>query len=438
MVSISSDPRFKLARTLVSSASSSSGSVGSTTNNNEDDDEDSSPIATAIDIFASLLNECENNTTNAGGDGDGDGKTSCNTALCQYEYANALFRASVLETPFDETEESGGVVEGGGGGDGDKKPAAAVVKSGEAMSQREVMAAAALKRSADAAATSSGDVVGEEEEDSYSSSNKRSKLNEKDGAAEKTAAAAAAGLKTEEDGKNGEEIVQRSDESNQEDAEEEDDDLSLALEMMETSVGILLNYHYHDDDDDDANNGNDTKQKWLLDQLPRILICIGDLHSHRGEYGRAVDAYCRALAYRDKAWNAVKQRASMQVESGDMKSSKEALLTLEALQCQRKMVEINALIVEALLACPSGQDVVCPDEDDESKLNVLVPSKERISYAQSYFQEARLGNDDVLLRIGTMKKKRLGGDLKEEKVDVAYMLQMVVGVGRALSDVLET
>ena len=338
----------------------------------------------------------------------------------------------MLETPFDETEESGGVVEGGG--DGDKKPAA-VVKSGEAMSQREVMAAAALKRSADAAATSSGDVVGEKE-DSYSSSNKRSKLNEKDGSA---AAEAAAGLKTEEDGKNGEEIVQRSDESNQEDAEEEDDDLSLALEMMETSVGILLNYHYHDDDDDDdANNGNDTKQKWILEQLPRILICIGDLHSHRGEYGRAVDAYCRALSYRDKAWNAVKQRASTHVTNGDKKSSKEALLTLEALQCQRKMVEINALIVEALLACPSGEDVVCPDEDDESKLNVLVPSKERISYAQSYFQEARLGNDDVLLRIGTMKKKRLGGDLKEEKVDVAYMLQMVVGVGRALSDVLET
>ena len=93
IISIATDPRFKLARSLLV------GQCFNDTSNKEDGDDDvttlkssssSSPQEEAITIFAALLEECIKI----------NGETGYNTALCQFEYGNALFRAVVRRRPI--------------------------------------------------------------------------------------------------------------------------------------------------------------------------------------------------------------------------------------------------------------------------------------------------------------------------------------------------
>ena len=61
----------------------------------------------------------------------------------------------------------------------------------------------------------------------------------------------------------------------------------------------------------------------------------------------------------------------------------------------------------------------------------LVLAKERISFAQSYYEVAREGLEDILVRIGRMSAAKI--DLGNEKEDVGYLVMMVVGVGNSLT-----
>ena len=78
-ITIANDPRFQLARALISSGSS----------------DDNGGAEAAIDIFAALLEECRTSL----------GETSLDAALCQYEYGNALFRAVVRKNPLDDGDD---------------------------------------------------------------------------------------------------------------------------------------------------------------------------------------------------------------------------------------------------------------------------------------------------------------------------------------------
>ena len=269
-----------------------------------------------------------------------------------------------------------------------------------------------------------------------------------------------------------------------------------------TSFAIFA-FHAADDDDDAAardyetapSKSDETKeemqqrqqQQYATNQLPRILVCIGDVYSFRQKHGNAVDAYCRALPYRERELNRTKKRTHA---SG-----------VEGLRCRRRHIENNVLIAEAFLACGRGEDVVCYYNDDESDNDegesdeedeasaaatpsaeaaaaagtakatgtttaqtstVLVPAKERLNYARSYYENAREGLDDLLFRVGRLSaeaanaagaaaandnnaaanddennkndNKQTAELLEKEKKDVSYLVLMVVGVGNALAE----
>lgn len=417
MATISTDPRFKLARTLLNSTTTTTTGGDNSENNNNND------IEEAIQIFATLLSESiENNT--------GNNEHSLNTGLCYYEYGNALFRGVVRRGSAPLTEE------GDGGDDMDKKPAAKssnnanqalATTSNNNNSQREVMAAAALKRSAAAVATADDD-------DANSPSSKRAKTAIGEDKANE--------VNSNSEAKEGNDNLENGNEN-----EDDDDDIELALEMLQNSFGILSNYEDNDDDTSDVHNN----KKWLSNQIPRTLECIGDVHSFSREYPRAVDAYCRALPYRERNWEQFKQQTTYNDNAMTSNSSSRQhciLGLLEGIKAQRKFIETNVLIAEALLSCPRGQDVICQkDEDNTGDMITLVSAKERWNYIQSYYEAARLGVDDVLVRIGKLatsisslkgessekdEKKKIEKLLNDEKYDMAVAVQLVVDVGTSL------
>merc|ERR1712194_4988 len=279
----------------------------------------------------------------------------------------------------------------------DKKPAA------QKESQRDIMAAAALKRSALSI-------------DAVSPSGKRIKVGG-------NSVSDDAGLEQEES-----EIIH--DKTGDEDQGIMGGaDLALALEMMETSLGKFL---FHATNEDGSQQQQ--QQQWALGQLPRVLVCIGDLHAFRGHCGGAVDAYCRALPYREAAWKRAKQRHA---QNGDV-----ADLTVEDLRYQRLLIEAYVLVTEGLMAFPVGEDVVCGyDETTEGsalvakgstagKSNILVKGKERIHFAESHYAMARENLDELLYRYGKMAAADM--ELGDEKEDIAYVVMLVSGIGNSL------
>lgn len=316
-IPIAADPRFLLARKLITSGSPES----------------------AIEIFTALHENCCHTL----------GEDSLDAALCQYEYGNALFRSALrdAENAEDEIEEINER-----DGREDQKPAA---KLSDAERQREVMAAAAEKRAR------GGDFAEKESTDFI---HKRAKIEKEP---------------KNIDRKNNSVAKQ----NNVEDAN--GDDVSLALEMMESSFNIL--YSRVEDaktsntDSDDSIVISNEQKEWALEQIPRILICIGDVHSFRKQHGSAVDAYCRALPYREQKWKNMKNL-------GENDSS----ISIEHLQCQRRLIEVYALVTEALLACPDAQDVAC---ESDGNTMILVKAAERVDFIHSYYEIARKELEDL-------------------------------------------
>ena len=392
---ILNDPRFKLARSLVTGGSSDK-------NIKEGGPSD------AINIFAALLEECRSIN-----------ETSLSSALCQFEYGNAIFRAVVRRksdvSSGSNTDNKGSVVD-----TDDKKPAAKMDNG-----QREVMAAAALKRSA---------VDGDES--TTSSPNKRAKMDTSDTSLDKKVVSS-----SDVASSNSNMAAAKSNEETNIDEE----DISLALDMMQEVWSILLSHATTDDSTkSDKTNTNEQQQKeqeqWVLEQIPRVIRCIGDVYFFQEHYALATDSYIRAMQYREENWDKLKQSTS----SGD----DGAMLTLQHLQCQRHLVEAYALVAEALLACPSGEDVVFyhsgEDEDDikdESKSTaeakkkqggtVLCKGKDRMDFAQSHYESAREGLEEILVRYGKMAASS-NIDVGNEKEDVGYLVMTVVDVGQTI------
>ncbi len=397
MATISADPRFRLARSLLL-LSSKCGENDSSKEVHNDDNEDGG-IEAAIDIFAALLEESR--TTH--------GENSLNAALCQFEYGNALFRAAVRRTPLDTNN---------GDDTSDSKPAANL------ESQREIIAAAAVKRSA----------TNYNDHDSIPTPTKRLKIESADSLAHGNTACSKDDGPTTEAGDN------------------DEDDMALAFEMMDASWSILLSHATNESPNrdrqpilDDTSREN---QRWAEEQIPRVLRCIGDLYFFREEFADAVDIYLRAMQYREVAWNRLKQFHSRNGAREDNES-----MTLEELQCHRLLVETYALIAEALLLCPNDEDVICHHNDEDeneaksalkgevthresaahsSKGTVLVKARDRVEYAQSYYDMARVGLEEVICQYGKMAASNI--DLGNEKEDIGYLVMSVVGVGNSLSE----
>jgi hypothetical protein len=300
-IAIATDPRFILARKLITSGSPES----------------------AIDIFANLLERCREKL----------GEESLDAALCQYEYGNSLFRA-VLHRQYEDGTDA---VD-------ERKPAA----KSDGERQREIMAAAAEKRFGAAS--------------SPEPSKKRAKI---ESGADKSLSNDGADKDTDEKAET------------EADASDEDD-VALALEMIETALHILLARVAAPSESDKAKRISDEQKEWALDQIPRFLICLGDVYSFQEAHGKSVDAYIRALSYREDKWK-------------EMKESKDSF-SIEQLKCKRLYIEACCLVAEALLACPDGEDVVCDGEDETV---TYAKASERIDFANSWYEMARVELNDL-------------------------------------------
>ena len=154
---------------------------------------------------------------------------------------------------------------------------------------------------------------------------------------------------------------------------DEDDDVALALEMIETALhNLLAKVAATPQSQHDESTISNEQKDWASNQLPRFLICLGDVYPFREEHGKAVDAYVRALSYREDKWKEIKE--------------KNEPCSIEHLQRHRLYIEACTLVAEAFLASPDGEDVVC-DGDDERM--TLAKAGERIDFANSWYAMAR-------------------------------------------------
>jgi len=184
----------------------------------------------------------------------------------------------------------------------------------------------------------------------------------------------------------------------------DNDDLALALEMMETAFAVI-------DQHCEEQNGTGSIESWVDEQRPRILVGIGDVLSFQNKHADAVDAYIRAVPFRQEA-----------VERATNK------ITLDYLKRRRLLTETFILVTEALLACPLGVDVIA-----SSSPTILVKGEEKLDYVRGYYEKARDELQETVLLMGTVAAAGL--DFQSEKEDVCFLATMLMGIGNTLSDI---
>jgi hypothetical protein len=149
------------------------------------------------------------------------------------------------------------------------------------------------------------------------------------------------------------------------------------------------------------------------------------------------------MHYREEAWDQLEKTTSSSIDE---------------LRCKRLLVELYALISETLLYCPPGQDIIAhhPKMSGENKTILLSKSNNRLDIAQSYYEMARLGLEDVLYLYGKIMAKSttttatisttttatvdqqqeqqqmMDNMLKNEKEDIGYLVMTIVGIGNAI------
>jgi len=189
---------------------------------------------------------------------------------------------------------------------------------------------------------------------------------------------------------------------------DESDNGALALEMMENAFAIY---------DLNVNNEEGSEpspyRDWMGHQIPRVLTGIGDVLEFQGKHGDAVDAFTRAIPYRERQLDSCKQ-----------------LNTLTELKCQRLLTESFVLVCEALLRCPKDQDVRTTETGD-----VLVKANERADFVRGYYDKAR---DELQETVFLMAKIAASGtDMGTEKEDICFLSTMLMAVGQDLAELDE-
>jgi tetratricopeptide (TPR) repeat protein len=323
----------------------------------------------AVDIFATLLEDCTSKY----------GESSIESAPAYYEYGNALLRASLRRKEEDHQEQ-----EGKDDGNGD----------GQQDARRKALAAAAEKRMNVPKSN-----YAEEDEKTGAldiPTPKESEQNDNEG-------------DTKEDTNGGDHLNNNDNNNNNNSDEEEEDDLTLALEMMENAFSIVDDYNDKNDDNDD-----DKYSQWVKDQIPRILLGIGDTLSALGRHADAADAYSRSLGLR--------QSILQDFEPSDT--------TIEHLIAHRKVVEATILIAEELLTCPPHEDVVTTETQ-----SLIVSAKDRIEYVRGYYDKARDALQEAVFCMGNLAARNV--ELGQEKEDVCFLATLVMGVGESLAAIDE-
>ena len=160
--------------------------------------------------------------------------------------------------------------------------------------------------------------------------------------------------------------VAKEEKDSEESASDDDDDAHLGLEMMENAFSILDAYR----------NGDEEKYRaWMIQEIPRVLMGIGDCLSAIERHPDAADAYSRAYGEYQEI----------------LGSFSPETVTLEHFKAHRKVCEATILIAEELLACPEGKDVITSETE-----SLIVVDSERIEYARGYYDQARESLQETL------------------------------------------
>jgi hypothetical protein len=368
--------------------------------------------APSVTIFATLLQEAVAKY----------GESHIETAPAYYEYGNALFRLAQRQQE-DQRQPEQQITEGTDG-DADtqkKRTREAAALAAERRAQRDAALSKADAASVDVDIPSSPCKAKKEPEQSL--------IVDSANGAEAAANGAEAAANDEND-----QPENHVDSNDNEGEGKEEDDIQLALEMMETSWSILdygsgLAPHL---DGNDSSDGTDAVHQssppkyaqWIDEQLPRVLIGIGDVLSALGRHADSADAYLRALEHRQRELDSA------------------LLLTptsLGLLQCRRKVVETNILIAEELLACDNDHAV----ETSETRV-VLVPAGQAIEYARGYYNKARDELQETVVLLGQMAAAAAATisaeeerRFSEEKENVCFAATLVMGAGEALAELDE-
>ena len=215
-----------------------------------------------------------------------------------------------------------------------------------------------------------------------------------------------------------------------EDADENDiDDFELALEQMENAFAIIYEYMSNFNSKDNSNISSDRSAniylEWVNDQIPRILTGIGDLFVSSDRFAEGVDAYTRAIPYRE---------AEVKRSKDSNSEDKDSLL--ERLRQSRLLCESNVLVSETLLQCPVDKDVSVTDGDTGS-IRVLVSASERTDFARGYYDKARDELQNAVFLMGKIAQSSSDGlaSLGKEKEDICYLATILMGVGTTLADI---
>jgi tetratricopeptide (TPR) repeat protein len=196
-------------------------------------------------------------------------------------------------------------------------------------------------------------------------------------------------------------------------------DLELALEMMENAYSILANYC-----DSYSASSNDESQKyeykeWVEEQLPRVLLGIGDALGPLQRHADAAEVYSQALEKRQARLDGLTTAATGKDE-----------LSVDILKAHRHVVEATVLVAESLLACDPNQDVVTT----ETKA-LIVKKDERVDFVQGYYDKARDTLQETVYYMGKVVAR--GIDVEQEKENVCFAATLVMGVGEMLAEAQE-
>ena len=157
------------------------------------------------------------------------------------------------------------------------------------------------------------------------------------------------------------------------------DDLNLGLEMMENAFSILEEYRANNEknieDNTISDNDGNKYYDWVKEQIPRVLVGIGDTLSNLNKHADAADTYSRALELRKL------RLQDFDANTNDKDSNQ---CTIDHLRAHRLVCEASILIAEELLSCPENEDVITTETQ-----TLIVKAKERFSYARGYYDQAR-------------------------------------------------
>jgi len=212
---------------------------------------------------------------------------------------------------------------------------------------------------------------------------------------------------------------------------EDEEDVLLALELMENAWTIMNDYLQtktpsvtHASKPADPLCYTITPQ-WVQDQIPRILLGIGDALSYLKRFADAIDSYTLAAQQLEEVIEQEIQNNKKSTDGDVAKNS--SSYSLDILSKKRKLAETFILIAEQLLTSPPGINLVTT----ESKV-LLVSHSEKVPYAQNYYEKAKDELQNVVYIMGKLASE--GHDLETEKEDICFLATMVMGVGMTLEE----